>query len=303
MSSLSRIEMFVMVARYRSFAKAARVLGLSTSAISKQIQNLESELRSKLLNRTTRTVSLTEEGQLFYEKTSRALQDIEEVTNCLNEFKTTPRGTLKISVPMSLGNSHLKTPIAAFARMYPEVFMDVSFDDRLVDIAEEGFDIVLRVGVLKDSSMMARELAPCHIRVLASPGYLENHGIPKTPEDLIHHNVLAYTRNWRNHEFRYRNHQNGREQIVPLNSNFQCDASSLMIEGACQGLGIIILPDYFVQKELASGQLLSILEDFPFLPKRSLYALYPPNRYLSTRVRLFLDHLHEYCQKTFEATP
>lgn len=159
MDNLSRIGIFVEVARQESFAAAARELGITSSAVSKQVQNLEYDLKTKLLNRTTRKVSLTEEGALFFERSRRALEDLKEAADQMNELKATPRGTLKVSVPMALGVKYLKEPIAEFARLYPDVHLDIQFDDRLINIAEEGFDLVIRIGVLSDSSMIARKLA------------------------------------------------------------------------------------------------------------------------------------------------
>lgn len=298
MDYLSRIGIFIEVAKKESFALAARELGITSSAVSKQIQNLEYELKTKLLNRTTRRVSLTEEGSLFYERAARALEDLREAKDQINELKATPRGLLRVALPMALGLQYLKSPIAEFARQYPEVTLDVQLDDRLVDIAEEGFDVVIRIGVLKDSSMIARKLAPAPICVCASPEYLAKNGTPQTPHDLAKHNVLAYTRNKGAHEWRYKG-PDGKENLIPLQSTFRCDAAGMMVEAACQGLGIIISPEFFIKEEIADGRLKRILPDYTTSPERNLYAIFPPNRYLSTRLRLFIDHLDAYCARQF----
>lgn len=294
MDSLSRIGIFVEVAKQESFAGAARALGITSSAVSKQVQNLEHELKTKLLNRTTRKVSLTEEGALFLDRAGRALEDIEEAKEQINELKATPRGTLRVSVPMSFGISHLKRPIAEFATLYPDVTLDVSFDDRLVDIAEEAFDVVIRIGVLRDSAMIARKLADAPVHVYTSPAYLARHGIPASADDLARHNVLAYTRNRGAHEWRYKA-PDGREGVVPLQSSFRADAAEMMIEAACRGIGIMISPAFFVAEALAENRLVRILADHTAWPERGVYALFPPNRYLSTRLRLFVDYLDAYC--------
>lgn len=295
MDSLSRIGIFIEVAKQESFAGAARVLGITSSAVSKQVQNLEFELQTKLLNRTTRKVSLTEEGALFFERASRALDDLQEAREEIYELKVTPRGALRVSVPMAFGNSHLKRPIAAFAAKYPDVRLDVSFDDRLVNIAEEAFDVVLRIAALEDSSMIARRLVPVPIVVCASPAYLERHGMPAVPDDLANHNVLAYTRNRGAHEWRYKG-PDGREGVASLESTFKADAEEMMAEAAIQGLGIMIAPAFFLTGALDTGTLVPILEDYKSWPERNLYAVFPPNRYLSTRLRLFVDHLDGYCR-------
>ena len=296
--SFSRIGIFISVARQQSFAGAARELGLTGSAVSKQILNLETELRTRLLNRTTRKVSLTEEGAAFFERASRALDELQEAREQINELKTTPRGVLRISVPTTLGSQYLKTPIAEFALKYPEVLLDVQFEDRLIDIAEEGFDLVLRIGSLADSSMVARKLASCPFYLCCSRDYLRRHEAPRIAADLARHDVLAYTRNKGAHEWRYRA-PDGKEGVVPLRSNFRCDYAEMMIEAAAQGLGIMIAPAFFVQAALKEKRLVRVLEDHATIPERNLYAVYPPNRFMSTRLRLFIDHVHAYCRKTF----
>ncbi len=298
MDHLSRIGIFIEVVRQESFVSAARALGITSSAVSKQVQNLEYDLKAKLLNRTTRKVSVTEEGALFYDRASRALEDIREATDQLNELKATPRGPLRISVPMSFGVVYLAKPIAAFAKMYPDVQMDIQFDDRLVDMLGEGFDLSLRIGAPKDSTMIARKLAPCPVYVCASKAYLKEHGKPQVPDDLARHNVLAYTRNRGAHEWRYVDRQ-GVEGHVGLHSNFKCDTAEMMVEAARQGLGIAILPGFFVQADIDAKRLTLLLEDYKSFPDRALYALFPPNRFLSTRLRLFVDYISDYCAKTF----
>ncbi len=299
MDNLSRIGIFIEVVKQESFAKAARELGITSSAVSKQIQNLEQDLKVKLLNRTTRKVSVTEEGALFFGRASHALEDIREATEQMNELKATPRGTLRISVPYTFGTLFLTTPIAEFAERYPEVQLDVQFDDRLVDMTEEGFDLILRIGALKDSSLIARQLVPCPFYVCASPAYLKKYGMPKTPDDLAQHNVLAYTRNRGAHEWRYTD-ADGHERVIPLKANFKCDTAEMMVAMAKRGLGIIISPMFFVQDEIENGGLKIILADYKTAPERSLYAMFSPNRYLSTRLRLFIDHIAAFCANRFD---
>lgn len=298
MDSLSRIGIFLEVARQQSFAAAARELGITTSAVSKQVQNLEYEMQVKLLNRTTRQVSLTEEGAVYFERASRALDDLKEAAEEVNELKTTPSGPLRISVPMTFGLQHLTKPIAEYARKYPQVKLDVQFDDRIIDMAQEGFDLSLRIGALKDSSLVARKLADSPLRVCASADYLKRNGMPQTPDDLRAHNVLAYTRNRGAHEWRCRLPDGG-ERVIPLTSTFKTDSAEMMIEAARQGIGIVIVPWFFVQKEEQSGALQRILPEYQSLPERALWAVFPSNRYLSTRLRLFVEHIAAYCTETF----
>jgi DNA-binding transcriptional LysR family regulator len=290
MDTLSRVAVFVAVAKQQSFAGAARELGLTPSAVSKQVQNLESELRVKLLTRTTRSVSLTEEGALYFERASRAIADLDEAADLVNELRTSPRGNLKISIPSTIGMRFLLGPIAEFARQYPDVTLDVQFEDRLIDIVEEGFDVVLRIAALPDSTLAARKLADSPIHAYCSKAYLRANGRPESPEDLADHNVLAYTRNKGAHEWRYRG-PDGETGTVGLQSSFKCDFAEMMIEAACQGIGIIICPALFVMEETRKGKLVPLLEGYESNPPRNLYAVFPANRFMSSRLRLFLDYM------------
>ncbi len=302
MDHLSRIGVFIAVVKEGGFAGAARRLGITSSAVSKQIQNLEHELKVKLLNRTTRSVSVTEEGAIFFERSSRALEDLKEAEEHINEMKLTPRGPLKVSVPLSFGLKHLAGPIAEFARAYPDVELDVHFDDRVIDIVQEGFDLCVRIGALSDSSMISRKLGDCPFYLCASPGYLKQHGTPKKPQDLASHNVLAYTRNRGAHEWRYKD-PSGAVGQVSLKSNFKCDAGEMMLEAARRDLGLILLPYFYVQDVLETGELVSVLNTYKTWPERSITAIFQPNRYLSTRLRLFVDHLSITCEALLKTSP
>ncbi|WP_425038689.1 LysR family transcriptional regulator [Primorskyibacter sp. S187A] len=290
MDHISRIGVFIAVVKAGSFAGAARTLGITSSAVSKQIQNLEQDLRVKLLNRTTRIVSPTEEGVVYFDIASRALEDLIEAENQINELKSRPRGPLKVSFPQSLGIKYFGHAIAAFAAAYPEVELDVSLDDRLVDVAGEGFDLVVRIGALKDTSLIARRLAPCPLMLCASPAYLERHGTPHGPDDLAAHNVLEFTGNRGPHEWRYRDAASDTGQ-VSLRGSFKADSGEILCKAALEGLGIVLLPIFYVAEHLNSGRLIAVLPDCSTDPDREIYAVFPPNRFQSTRLRLFVDHL------------
>lgn len=294
MDHLSRIAIFLEVVRQGSFSAAARALGLTASAVSKQVQNLEQELGVKLLNRTTRKVAVTEEGGLFSGRARHALEDLREATEQIRELKATPRGPLKISVPMSFGVKHLARPIAAFAKAYPDVHLDIHFDDRVVDMTGENFDLSIRIGALRDSSMISRKLSACPFAVCAAPSYLAANGTPQSPADLTALNTIAYTRHHNPLEWRYRAPGQS-EHTVPLSSTLKCDTAAMMIEAACAGLGLIITPLIFVQDEIKSGRLVTLLDAYQSAPERAIWALFPPNRYLSLRLRLFVDHIGNSC--------
>lgn len=295
MDHLSRIGIFIEVVKNHSFAGAAKVLGITSSAVSKQVQNLENELQVKLLNRTTRKVSTTEEGAIFFERAARALEDLNEAQEQVHELKTNPKGSLKISIPLSLGINYLIKEIAAFAKQYPDIHLDVSFDDRIVDVVSEGFDLVIRISELRDSSLIARRLAACPFVICASHEYLKTHGALNSPDDLTNHNVLAYTRNTGLHEWRYKG-ADGQNGQVSLKGTFKSDTGQMMCEAALQGIGIAILPIFYVAEHLKSGSLVQILPEYITFPNRDIHAVFMPNRYLSTRLRLFVDHLAIVCK-------
>jgi DNA-binding transcriptional LysR family regulator len=296
MDQISRVGIFIAVVKAESFAGAARALGITSSAVSKQVQNLEQDLQVKLLNRTTRNVSVTEEGALYYERAARALEDLQEAQEQIYELKSRPRGPLKVSFPQSLGIKYFGEAIASFAAQYPEVDLDVSLDERFVDIVNEGFDLAVRIGSLKDTSLIARRMASCPFVVCASADYLGSHGNPHTPEDLTDHNVLAFTGNSGPHEWRY---QDAAGQIgqVSLRGNFKADSGEILCSAALQGVGIAILPVFYVADHIKKKRLQPVLSHFVTSPKRDIYAVFQPNRFQSTRQRLFVDHLVSTCKQ------
>jgi len=296
MDQISRVGVFIAVVKAESFAGAARALGITSSAVSKQVQNLEQDLQVKLLNRTTRNVSVTEEGAVYYERAARALEDLQEAQEQIYELKSRPRGPLKVSFPQSLGIKYFGQAIASFAAQYPEVELDVSLDERFVDIVNEGFDIAVRIGSLKDTSLIARRMASCPFVLCASIDYLETHGTPQTPDDLADHNVLAFTGNSGLHEWRYRD-ATGQIGQVSLRGNFKADSGDILCSAALQGVGIAILPVFYIAKHLKNQELQAVLPDFVTSPKRDIYAVFQPNRFQSTRQRLFVDHLVLTCKQ------
>lgn len=295
MDQISRVGIFIAVVEARSFAGAARVLGITSSAVSKQIQNLEVDLQVKLLNRTTRNVAVTEEGTIYFERAKRALEDLKEAKEEIYELKSHPRGPLKVSLPLSLGTKYFGEVVAKFAAKYPDVQLDVSLDDRFVDPVGEGFDVVVRIGALKDTSLITRRLASCPFVLCASPDYLSQHGTPQTPDDLTQHNVLAYTRNTGVHEWRYSDAA-GKVGQVNLNGSFKSDSGEVLCHTAIKGVGISILPVFYVVEHLEGRNLVQILDAYQTWPSRDIHAVFRPNRFQSARVRVFIDHLVEACK-------
>lgn len=296
MDQISRVGIFIAVVEAQSFAGAARALGITSSAVSKQIQNLELDLQVKLLNRTTRNVSLTEEGTIYFERAARALGDLQEAKEQIYELRSRPRGPLKVSFPQSLGVQYFGGMITSFATKYPEVELDVRLDDRVVDIVKEKFDLALRIGSLKDASLIAKRLAPCPFVLCASTTYLDQRGVPQSPSDLVRHNVLSFTGNDGPHEWRYKDTE-GQVRQIGLRGSFRSDSGEILRRTALEGLGIALLPVFYVAEFIENKSLQPILEDYETWPTRSIYAVFQPNHFQSTRLRLFVESLNSTCKQ------
>ncbi|MEM7359715.1 MAG: LysR family transcriptional regulator [Pseudomonadota bacterium] len=295
MDHISRVEVFLEVAKHESFAAAARELGITGPAVSKQVQALEDRLGVKLLYRTTRKVSLTEEGALYFQQARSALEDLAEAEQQIQELKACPTGKLKVNAPMSFGSQYLTEPIAQFAKQYPEVELEVYFDDRWVDVVGEGYDVVIRIDALADSSLRARKLADCPIILCASPAYIETHGQPTSPADLADYPAVVYSQHGQSQEWRFQAND-GSTGHQKLNRNFASNTAPMQVQACLNGIGLAPLPIFCVAEFLDSGELIELLPDYQTHPQRGIYALYPQNRHLSTRVRLFIDWLYACAQ-------
>jgi DNA-binding transcriptional LysR family regulator len=290
MDQITRIGIFVAVVKEQSFAGAARRLGLTSSAVSKQVQNLEQDLKVKLLNRTTRHVAATEEGAIYFERAKRALGDLREAEEEIHALKSNPRGPLRVSFPQSLGVKYLTGCAARFARAHPHVALDISLNDRFIDPVNDGYDVVVRVGSLADSSLLTRRLASCPFMLCASPGYIDRHGLPQAPEDLARQDVLAYSGNSASHEWRYKDAA-GQVGRVSLSGSLRSDSGDMLCRAAIEGIGIAILPVFYVADHLRAGRLERLLPDHLTWPERDIHVLFRPNPYQPARLRLFVDHL------------
>lgn len=295
MNQLGRIEIFLEVAKQQSFAKAAEQLGMSGPAASKQVMALEAELGVKLLHRTTRMVALTDEGARYYDRARLAVEELKEAAEQLQENKTVPKGPIRVSVPMAFGQMHLLPVLAAFAKKYPEVSLDVAFDDRTIDIVGEAFDVAIRIGVLNDSSLIARPLGDCPIYMVASPHYLETYGKPKKAADLKQHRHIAYSYQRNPVEWRYRDPA-GRAGSIRVDYHFKTNDTLMMLQAAIDGVGMVQLPAFAVVNHMQAGHLVQVLPGYTTDPIRQITALMPPNRYRSARVKLLVDWLSQACK-------
>lgn len=290
MDSLSGFTVFIQVAKTRSFVAAGRLLGVSASAVGKSVARLEAKLGVRLFHRSTRSITLTSEGALFLERSQRILAEIEATEQDLLQATTTPQGRLRVSLPLV---SSLVLPILGdFMRAYPEIELDLDITDRLVDVIEEGFDVVVRIGEPVDSRLSARQLGSFQILLVAAPEYLERCGVPKRPADLTQHACLHY-----------RYPSTGKLEVWPLQSGMNSPELQLPTSMICnniearksfalQGLGITCLPDFAIRAALADGSLQTVLDKYVERTS-TFHVLWPSGRQVSAKVRVFIDFLSE----------
>jgi DNA-binding transcriptional LysR family regulator len=289
MDRFAAMGAFAKVVELGSFARAAERLGMSTSACSRQVADLEAHLDTRLLHRTTRRLSLTEAGRAFHERALQLLADLEEAEALAHAGREHPRGTLRVTCAVNFGLRHLSPRIAPFLARHPDVRLDISLSDRMVDIVEEGFDLALRIGESRSTSVIARRLADTRLVVCAAPGYLARYGTPATPAQLAEHNCLLYEYLGNRNEWRFTDGA-GAVHAVRVAGNVQTNNGDMLAAAAAQGLGICCEPDFIVAAELAAGRLVPILPGYT-PPVTSIHAVYPSRRHLSAKVRAFVDFL------------
>lgn len=289
MENLTDIAVFVQIVESGSFTAAAERLGLSRSVVSKYLTRLEDRLGARLLNRTTRRLSLTEAGQAFFARSQRGLHEIEAAEAEVSQLQETPRGKLTLNAPMSFGILHIAPALADFSKQYPDLTVDMRLEDKQVDLIEEGFDLAIRIAELPDSSLVARRLGPCRHVVCASPAYLEKHGQPRTPDDLRKHNALTYRYQDSPSEWQFISPE-GRFTTIPVNGSIQMNNSLAIREAVLRGAGITLTPSFVVGENIKSGQLKKVLPDYR-VQEISIYAVYPERRHLLPKVQAFIDFM------------
>lgn len=291
MDRLDDLKLFTLVAETKSFTKAADRLGLSKSAASRRVAELEARLGARLFHRTTRSISLTQVGQGFCQRVSQILGELEEAERSVTSEHAAPRGTLKVAAPMSFGLSHLAPVLCTYMERYPEVQVDMDVSDRFVDLVEEGYDVAVRIGRLKDSSLVARRICPIRMVVCASPAYLDRRGTPKTPAELAEHDCLLYTNSQSFDQWGFRTAPGSDQtQSIRVQGRMRVSNGDVLRQAALAGLGVVVLPSFIVGDDLVSGKLRGILTDYT-VSEGALHALYPANRHLSPKVRAFVDLL------------
>ncbi|WP_417518263.1 LysR family transcriptional regulator [Minwuia sp.] len=288
MHDLTAMAVFAAVAEAMSFSQAADRLGLSKSAVSKQLARLEERLGARLVNRTTRQISLTEVGQTYYGYCARILAEAEAADQAVAQLQDGPRGRLKVNAPMSFGTMHLAPAVAAFMCAYPEVTVDLELTDSFVDLIEQGVDVAIRITQMADSSLIARKLAPSRAQLLASPSYIAAHGQPQHPQDLKQHRMLIYTNA---SETALLSFTRGDETVqVGVDGPLRSNNGEILRDAAIAGRGLVIDPTFITYKAIRAGTLVPLLTDW--VPQdRNIHAVYPHRKHLSPKVRAFIDFL------------
>lgn len=289
MDHLTALRVFREVVRHNGFAAAGRKLGLSSPAVSKNVSELEAHLSARLLNRTTRRLSLTEAGARYYAQIGQILDDLDETERSLNPSDDNPAGTLRVSAPVSLTLVRLSQAIPAFLARYPNLKLDLHLDDRRVDLIQDGFDVAIRGSDrLLDSTLVARRLMTLQHVVCASPDYFARHGRPAAPDDLRAHTCIQFSLSGHANEWTFRKGDD--ERRIPVDGRYKVSSSLAVRDALRAGFGLTLIPCTYVQDDLARGTLATALDDW-HMPETGIFAVYPSRRHLDAKVRAFVDFL------------
>ena len=290
MDQLNDMATFASVVAEGSFSRAAHSLGLSKATISKRISRLEDRLGARLLNRTTRRLSLTEVGSAFHEHCSRLVAEAEEAEQTVTALTANPRGTLRVNVPMSFGRLHIARAIPQFLAQFPDLKVDITLDDAFVDLVYGGYDLAIRIADLPDSSLVARRLAPSRGVVCGSPGYFRCRGVPETPDDLRNHECLSYRYLATTGSWPFKRGQ--RTCSIPVSGSLSANNGDVLLAAAVAGIGLVLVPTFMVEQQLRSGALRPVLASYAE-SDFGIYAVYPHRRHVSPKVRAFVDYFAE----------
>jgi len=294
---LKRIGVFTRVVETKSFSEAARQLGVAKSAVSKQIVQLEKEVGVRLLNRTTRSLSLTEAGEIFYRHSAEIVSRTKIALSELREYQNQPTGTLRISCPVDYGTQHLVPVIKEVRALYPLLKIDLLLEDRVINMVEEGVDLAIRIGWLQESNLVAKKICETPVIVFASPEYLAKKGIPKTPQDLQQHDWISLSLfssplTW---EFKKKGQkQSSQKHRVQMHSQLKTNSVAAVVALAKSGQGISALSKFVMQDDIDQGLLQPLLTDYE-LEASGIYAVYPHREHVPPKVRIFIDFLSKHC--------
>lgn len=295
MSPVSELAFFVQLVRAGSLAATARELDLTPPAVSKRLAQLEQRLGVRLLNRTTRSISLTAEGELYLVNAQRILGEIEEMEQQVSSSRAEPRGLLRVNAPLGFGRTHVGPAVSSFVRRHPEVEVQLQLTDRPINLPDDATDVAIRFGELPDSRLIARKIASNRRRLCATPGYLARHGHPETPKDLAQHNCIVLRQNdlafgvWR--------FSRGKQsESIKVAGGLSTNDGEVALKWALDGHGILMRAEWNLARHLRSGELVEVLQDYE-TPPADIYAVYLERLNLSAKVAFFIDHLRDFFQR------
>jgi LysR family transcriptional regulator for bpeEF and oprC len=292
MDKFNDINIFVRSAQSKSFSVAAQQLKMSPSAVSKAIMRLEESLGIRLMNRTTRKITLTDDGASFYERCRHILDELEEAELEVKRSRSTPTGTLRIDLTTELGQLHIIPALPQFIDRYPDLKLNISLSNRIADVIEEGIDAVVRIGTGPDRSLIMHGVGMARFIVCATPNYLRRYGIPKTLEDLKHHNCISFVSPWTGRVFDWQFQQDGQKIRLPVEGNLCLNNGESILDIALAGVGLVQVYNYIAGEAIARGKLIPVLEKY-VAPGSSISVIYPQKRHLSAKIRAFVDFMSE----------
>ncbi|WP_114800429.1 LysR family transcriptional regulator [Moraxella canis] len=288
MGQLEDMALFVRIVEAGSITKASEQLNMAKSALSRRLKDLESRLNVQLISRNTRSSALTDQGRHYYDQARNILGDVEILNEQISGIKARIEGTLRITTPLSFGLMHLSDIIDNYAKRHPYLDFELDFSDRHVDLVEEGYELAIRIGELKNSSYQARRLTQIRYVLCASPAYIQEHGMPKTIDELGQHEFLQYGLGKQSSLQLMDRH--GQTHHLDFSSKIKANNGDFLVKMACKGYGIAFLPTFLTYQTIASGALIPVMTDYE-LPSLNAYAVYPQNRHLSQRCRSFIDFI------------
>ncbi|WP_318519881.1 LysR family transcriptional regulator [Photobacterium leiognathi] len=290
------IALFVQVVKSGGFGAAAQAMGHSNSYVSKEIVKLENRLGVRLLNRTTRSISLTPEGRSYYQECLQLISDAEQAVAHITQSTVAPKGTLKISCPVWFGKHYLKDVFSAYLTRYPDVVIDLDMSDKAIDVIGDGYDLVIRASAkLDESSLICKRIYSSRICTVASPEYIAKHGRPIHPTELSSHHCFCYSNLKKSNIWDYMD-KAGNQTSVDVHQRIRSNNTEMSLALVCNGDGIIRLPEFYIEQQIKTGELILLFEDYVF-PMVDVYALYPTRKHLASKVRCFLDLIDEMVVK------
>ncbi|AXV75082.1 LysR family transcriptional regulator [Ralstonia nicotianae] len=299
MDRFGALSAFVAVVEHGGFAPAARRLGLAPSSLTRQLNALEASLGTRLMNRSTRSVTLTEAGAQYYDDARRILEELDSADRTVSELAGPPSGLLRVTMPVAFGRLHVAPAIPAFLRRFPGMRLDIRLTDAMVNLVEDRIDVAIRLGALTAPNLVARKLAPHRRVICASPDYLGEHGTPAQPRDLAHHNCLLF--DYLTGDSTWTLTRDGKREKVPVSGNLRANGSELLREAAMGGAGMLLMPTWLVGDDIAAGRLVPVLEPWTPTPgadegegEGAIWAVYLPNRRGSKKLAGFLDFLAQH---------